>query len=564
MKKITWKKVTAMMMMAALIGSLAGCEKGETDIQEAVTAEEGALGKYKETVTCNIGRSTIANPKFPEGDSYENNAYTRYLEERLNIKVVDAFEANGEDYDRQVSLAIASEDLPDIMKVTSKDVLNELVENDLVEDLTDVYEEYASDNIKEIYDSYGGRCLDSVTYDGKMMALPGTNADTAPSQVFVRADWIEKLNMTVDEDGDRCITIDELEKIAKTFMEADPEGTGNPVGMAFVPYLVSGDYGGSGYTINAIASAFKAYPGTWLTDENGKVYNSNSTDNMKQALAQVAEWYKDGIVDPQLGTRTWDDITALLTNGQMGIAFGPWHLPDWLLNNVKSMNAEADFNVYAICDDEGKVNVTHDNAVNGYMVVRKGFSNPEALIKMANLYFDDVVNNPNLEEEAPEVSQYLKEVDNSAKPVQVEIQPATFLLDDYTDIERCVNGEIALEEVRTAESKSIVASVERYNENPDNADVQDWSKYTSRMKGISLIKNLTENDKFTWNTPAFFDTTETMKTKNADLDKLREQTFVAIVTGAQPIDSYDDFINDWMSRGGEQITKEIQEVVDEK
>ncbi len=564
MQKKTWKKFVAVLMAAIMVSGLTACGKEKADKKDAVAAEEGNLGKYKETVTCNMGRSTIANPKFPDGDNYEDNAYTRYLKEKLNIKVVDAFEANGEDYDRQVSLAIASEDLPDIMRVGSKDILDELVENDLVEDLTDVYDEYASDYIKEIYDSYDGRCLDSATYDGKLMALPGTNVDSAPSQVFIRADWLDKLDIKLDEDGDRCITIDELETVAKAFVEADPDNTGNPIGMAFVPYLVGGDYGGSGYTMNAIASAYKAYPGIWLTDENGKAYNSNITDNMKQALTQMAKWYEEGIIDPQLGTRTWDDITALLTNGQLGITFGPWHFPDWLLNNVKSMNPEADFNVYAICDGEGKVNVVHDNASNGYMVVRKGYSNPEVLIKMANLYFDDIVNNQNLETEAPEVSEYVKEVDNSAKSIQVEINPYTSLLDDYTDIEQCVDGKISLDEVKTAESKTIIAAIERYNNDPGNADVADWSKYTSRMKGISLIRDLTDNEKFAWNAQATFDTTETMKMKNADLDKLREETFIAIVTGAKPVDYYDEFVSEWKSRGGDQITEEVQELVDAK
>lgn len=253
-----------------------------------------------------------------------------------------------------------------------------------------------------------------------------------------------------------------------------------------------------------------------------------------------------------------------MTNGQLGITFGPWHFPDWLLNNVKSMNPEADFNVYAICDGEGKVNVVHDNASNGYMVVRKGYSNPEVLIKMANLYFDDIVNNKNLETEAPEVSEYVKEVDNSARPIQVEINPYTSLLDDYTDIEQCVDGKISLDEVKTAESKTIIAAIERYNNDPGNADVADWSKYTSRMKGISLIRDLTDNEKFVWNAQATFDTTETMKMKNADLDKLREETFIAIVTGAKPVDYYDEFVSEWKSRGGDQITEEVQELVDAK
>ena len=121
-----------------------------------------------------------------------------------------------------------------------------------------------------------------------------------------------------------------------------------------------------------------------------------------------------------------------------------------------------------------------------------------------------------------------------------------------------------MDEVKTAESKTIIAAIERYNNDPGNADVADWSKYTSRMKGISLIRDLTDNEKFAWNAQATFDTTETMKMKNADLDKLREETFIAIVTGAKPVDYYDEFVSEWKSRGGDQITEEVQELVDAK
>lgn len=558
-KRNVYKKIMGLSIAASMTLALTACGGNSDDNQEAVKSAKGALGAYEENISCTVGRSTIANPKFPDGDTYEDNAYTRYLKERLNVEIKDEFEANGEDYDRQVSLAIASGELPDIMRVGTKDILDELVENDLVEDLSDVYEEYASDKIKEIYDSYDGRCLETATYDGKLMAMPGTNLDSAPCEVFIRQDWLDKLGMDIDKDKDKCLTVDELEDVAKAFLEKDPGETGNPVGLAFVPTLVSGDYSGSGYTMNAIASAYEAFPGTWLADENGTIYNGSTSEGMKQALKQMSDWFQEGVVDPQFGTRTWDDITALLTNEQLGIAFGPWHIPDWLLNNVRSMNPSADFSVFTIADADGKVNVTHSNANAGYMVVRKGYSNPEILIKMANLFFDDIVNNKNLEKDTPEVSTYVKTVDNSAKPFQVEINAYTSLLDDYSDIQNCVNGQISIDEVRTAESKTIVESVNRYLNQPENADVTDWSKYTSRMGGIELIRSLTEKEQFEWFSPVFFDTTETMKTNSADLDKLQEETFVAIVTGAKPIDEFDSFVKEWKTRGGEQIIKEIGE-----
>ena len=104
-------------------------------------------------------------------------------------KIVDEFEANGDDYDRQVSLALSAGDIPDIMKVTTLDELQELYENDLIADLTESYESHASDYLKGIYDSYGGRALE-MTFDGKIMAIPGTNADSGPSIVWISSDWL--------------------------------------------------------------------------------------------------------------------------------------------------------------------------------------------------------------------------------------------------------------------------------------------------------------------------------------------------------------------------------------
>ena len=100
-----------------------------------------------------VGQQTQPNSKLPDGDSYADNAYRRLIKDELGVSIESAFEANGDDYTRQVSLAIASGDLPDVM-VVSRDEMEELADNDLIADLTDVYEEYASDNIKNIYNSF--------------------------------------------------------------------------------------------------------------------------------------------------------------------------------------------------------------------------------------------------------------------------------------------------------------------------------------------------------------------------------------------------------------------------
>lgn len=533
---------------AAAITLLAGCGKN-TDGQSS--PEE------RKPLAVTFGRVTTSNPKFPEGDSYEDNAYTRYVTEKLNIKVVNAFEASGEDYNRQISLAIASGDLPDIMRV-GKDELDELVENDLVADITDVYDEHASDFIKGIYDSYDGRALAAAMYDDRLMALPGANVDGAPTMAWIRQDWLDQLGITVDEDGDGCITLDEVAMVAKAFKENDPSGSGNPVPLAFAPELNSTDNNGS-FVMTALTAAMGAYPQQWLRNGDGTVLYGTTAPEMKEALVLLHSWYQEGIIDEQYGTRSWDDINAVTVNEQSGVIFGPWHIPDWLLNNVHAMNKEAQFTPFAVADSSGKVNAFHANPANpGFMVVKKDFKHPELLVQLENLFYDELQTSKTLEEDAPEVFEYIRNaVDGTAKPWQVEVLSANSLTDDYDEYTKCIDGGMDVTELSRLESKVIVDAVSAYLNDPEAADSNEWARYTSRLKGVALIKKLTDEDTFRWITPIYPSTTGTMKTAWANLAKLENEAVIGFITGTRPLDEFDKFVEDWNTQGGRQIIEEV-------
>lgn len=537
----------------AMMASVSACSAKSEETGATETGSGAAADT--EAVTIMMGRQTLQNPKLPEGDTYENNAYTRMLEDKLNVKIVDEFEANGDDYDRQVSLALSAGDIPDIMKVTTLDELQELYENDLIADLTESYESHASDYLKGIYDSYGGRALENVTFDGKIMALPGTNADSGPSIVWIRSDWMDSLGITVDEDGNGCITIEELEMVAKEFVDKNPGNAENVVGIALASWLTSGDPDGT-YSMNSLAYAMGAFPKTWYEKDGGIIYGS-TTEEMKNALSTAAGWYRDGILDPQVGTRTWDDITALLANGQTGIAFGTWHIPDWLLNNVYALNKDASFQAYALEDANGKVNCKHNDATNGYMVVSKEFAHPELAVEIANLFYDELANSSSVAEEFPEVAKYMEDgVDGSTRPFNIEVNSYTSLLDDYKDLKQCLDGEITVEEIHSAEQRTNAAVIGAYLEGTE--DATGWAKYHSRMKGVNLIYELTEKDLFSWLTPVFPQTTPTMETNWANLEKLEEETFIKIVTGVEDVETgFAQFVENWNAQGGAQIIDEI-------
>lgn len=556
--KLTGIAVATSLLLAATACSSqsAPSDGGNTGSASLDGSGEDASGE-RGTIKVSIGRQTLQNVTFPNGDTYEDNAYTRMAENELDIDITDEFEANGDDYDRQVSLALSAGDIPDMMKVGSLDELKELYENDLIADLTEVYDEYASDYLKSLYDSYEGRAIANVTLDGKMMAIPGTNGDSGPSIVWIRSDWMEQLGLTLDEDQDKCITIEDLEMVAKEFMDKNPENAENVVGIAFAPWLTSSDPDGT-FSMNSIAYALGAFPKTWMEQE-GKVVYGSTTEETKQALAVVSGWFQEGLLDPQVGTRTWDDITALLANGQCGITFGTWHIPDWLLNNVYALNNDALFEPYTLMDANGKVNCKHNDATAGYIVVNKDFEHPEIAIQIANLFYDDLKTSKDLLKNYPEVADYITNgVDGSSRPFNIEVNSYTSLLDDYGELERCLNGEITVDEVESAEERSNATNISAYLEG--NEDATGWSKYHSRTKGVELIQTLTENDQFSWLTPIFPQTTPTMETNLANLEKLEEETFIKIVTGDIDVESgFDQFVKSWNDQGGAQIIKEISE-----
>ena len=88
-------------------------------------------------------------------------------------------------------MAITSGEIPDVM-VVNESQLRQLGRRAL-EDMSDAYNKYASDNLKAAYDTTKGISFASATFDGKLMGMPSISpgADGIP-MLFVRGDWMEE------------------------------------------------------------------------------------------------------------------------------------------------------------------------------------------------------------------------------------------------------------------------------------------------------------------------------------------------------------------------------------
>ena len=243
-------------------------EQKEKSTEEDQRAWEEAAstpyGKYPELVTYTLGQmSGSNNSNLPEGETYEDNAYTRYLREMLNIQNDNIYMENEDRYDEFVNVIVKDRKLPDILVISDRDILMELVENDLVEDLTEVYEKCTTDRIKEMYDSYGEELLKAGTFDSRLLALPETVIDHGPRFLWLRKDWMDQLGLEEPKDWEDAVQI--LKAFQENRMGAE-EGE-DPIGLICDTSLIVNT--SSNYSIEPIFEMFRAYPQKWQLTDSG-------------------------------------------------------------------------------------------------------------------------------------------------------------------------------------------------------------------------------------------------------------------------------------------------------
>src|SRR5699024_3093487 len=131
--------------------------------------------KYEEPITLEIAYYTPANISFPEGsdDTLSDNRYTRLFEDRLNLRFEPAFEVPNSDYTEKLNVLIGGNDIPDFTFVNERQ-FKLLAESDVLEDLTEIYDEYASPLLKEVIDGFGDDFINRVTFDDKLLGIPST------------------------------------------------------------------------------------------------------------------------------------------------------------------------------------------------------------------------------------------------------------------------------------------------------------------------------------------------------------------------------------------------------
>lgn len=555
-------------LMAALILLFVGCsgsipgqsgvdtenvessdDSGTADPESGQAAWEEAahtpLGKYPETVEYTLGKISGANnSNLPAGDTYEDNAYTRYLKEILNIQNVDIFELEaGGSYEEALEMSIADRSIPDVLVVNGRDNLEKLVKAGLVEDLTSVYEECTTDVIKEMYASYGEDLLGSATFDGKLYAFPNTAIDDGHMLLWLRADWIRELGLEEPR------TMDEAMQIIKAFVENDIAGDGRTVGLACSTGLIAGS--SETYGVDGIFTKFGSAPEKWILDDEGNVVYGSVTSETKEALRYLNRLYQDGILDSRFLLRKTDNIDELLINGYCGAAFGRWWAPNNPLSLSYSEDKSAEWKPYLFAEDvqdEPQTFESYDEWM--YVVVRKGYEHPEIVGKYVSAIFD--YSRYEDDHHASEVNDYFSlNVDPTARPMNINVDYIDALYRCGDNLQKALEGEISVTELSGLEKSYYNTCRSFLNGNLTTAN--GWAAYASRIQAVEVLVSIGTRKK-----PAI-----SLGAADADipqnLQDLESTAFLKIIAGEEPVDYFDTFVQEWYAGGGGELTENVRD-----
>ncbi|RED64849.1 carbohydrate ABC transporter substrate-binding protein (CUT1 family) [Cohnella lupini] len=554
------KKGIALLLSSVLVMTLAACSGGNEENNASSTASSPAesasasgspsassssapadpLGAYSPPIEVSAVRSITEGMKFNEGEAIDNNVWSRAYESELGIKLKYDWTTPAAQYDQKLNISIASNDLPDITPVNAAQ-LKRLVEDDQLEDLTSLYEQYGSELTKKIMGEDGGNAIKSATFDGKLYALPNMSSGIGQTHVlWVRTDWLKKLGLSEPK------TMDDVVNTAKSFVTGDPDGNGKPdtYGLG-----INKDIFGFYAAMDGFFNGYHAYPNTWVKDASGKLVNGSVLPETKTALQKLQDMYKDGLLDKEFGTKDATKVSESANAGKLGMYYGYFWNIGWQQDG-KNADPTMEWKPLPLpTADATPAKAQVPFAISTYYVVKKGAEHPEAAIKLLNFDYEKLWGAT----AQPDVYNVDKNGIATFGYALLYGEAPRKNLDAHLNVVKALEANDP--SPLNAEEKLYYDNIVAYR----GGDVKMWGN--ERMYGpegsLSVLQGYTANGNLV--DDAYFGApTQGMTDNKATLQKLQLETFTRIIMSGS-IDEFNKFVTQWSDLGGKTITDEVNE-----
>jgi putative aldouronate transport system substrate-binding protein len=228
---------------------------------------------------------------------------------------------------------------------------------------------------------------------------------------------------------------------------------------------------------------------------------------------------------------------------------GPWWISWWPLSDSVTNDPNADWQPYMLKDKNGEYSFAMGDFTYSFVVVRKGFPQPEVALKILNIE-NDLSYGLN---DAPQYYPNFNEIWTLLFPVPFLVEDPYVVERMGTEYQQALDGTLdptTFSEAMKLEFQQIQDDIAAPRSVPSS-----WATRMARLNAAQLLAggyNEVRND------PAV---SRTLPNEPAwpSLKKMEEEAFLQIITGARSLDDFDSFVEQWYASGGTELLEKLNQ-----
>lgn len=496
-------------------------------------------------VVISVTRRVDAQTKFAEGDSLEDNPWSRMIKKLFGVEFAIAWTwATDDEANSKYNLALASGDMPDYMETVPLTVFVQMVQAGALEDITDAWDMYASERWKKAFADFDELPWTWSKIDDRIWGIPRVE-DLAHNDTILwyRADWLEKLGLEPPE------TLDELHEVSIAIVEA---GIGKGASGTTLGLMANKQYAHTWYgSLDPIWGAYGIIPDHWSRDGSGLKLDATRPE-MKEPLALLNQWYQDGIFRKDFFTIETSDSIQDLAASQCGLHF----TPSWGANlDAVNNDPETRWAFTSIPAGPGgnRARHTENNFRESPFCFRKGAEHIDKIFEITN-WMIELTEDYDRRFHGWEGANYTWEGDTVAATA--------------TGWQAWAIGPVGTRGSGMADPRHIGNEIKYRQENWTDIPPEERDGMQTLLledpTGVQILGQearlfiletadqglLTELQRLP---------TPTQLERGADLQKLIDENILSIIIGEKPLSAFDEMVEQWNQLGGDKVTQEVNE-----
>ena len=550
-----FKKMFSLLLALAMLLSLAAC--GETKAPEKKTDEKAAqTGSEKPADNGAAEKDTakdapkeapveiqIVSSAQPDVDA----RIVKMVEEKYNVKFNWDWVVDNKKFNEIMGVKLSAGEMPDFVMLPDSGDINKYIKQGLAAEITPEMQAKIPTyfEVVEKYDENNNMWVDAKR-NGKLYGLkPISSQGAYPTVLIWRTDWLK--NVGINEIPK---TLEEFEKAMYAFKEKDPDKDGQ-----------ANTYGLSETAFDAVFGAFGAIPLKTLgkgrqvlfitKNEAGELAFACTRPEMKEALAKLQQYYKDGVIDTEFvtGENTGGYLATshAFINGRIGVT-GKVLPTHWNPPYDNEGQGGAVYQEMLAANPNAKFGETFD--------IGTAIEGPHG---KSGLHKWGAVNS--------NIGVFTTKCVQDERKTNALLQLIEDTFTDYDFYLLLTKGIEGVHYTKNADGKLVRNSTDFPKDNDLRKDgvyiFELLQQPDFRKKALPDYYEFIEK----YNGPSYTDEmypkTESYSKNISALERLTVETYMSIITGEKPADYFDEYVKLFYENGGTAIEQEMNAQVKE-